>query len=96
MGAKVCIEITFTPSIHFTVIKIYYSRFIDFMKNFSSPTMDIGYTAERSVQDAIEELSEGESLTVIISYIVMFLYVALCLGKLKGFKKFLVCVDYFN
>lgn len=96
MGAKVCIEIVLAPLIAPIAIKIYYSRFIDFMKNFSSPTMDIGFTAERSVQDAIEELSEGESLTVIISYIVMFLYVALALGKLKGFKKFLVGVDFFN
>lgn len=52
--------------------------------------MDIAFTAERSIQDAITELSEAETGTVLISYSVMFIYVSLALGKLNSFRKFLV------
>lgn len=52
--------------------------------------MKIAFSAERSIQDAIEELSETESTTVIISYSVMFIYVAIALGKFKNFKTILV------
>lgn len=65
-------------------------RFIEFMKGFSSPHMEIAFSAERSIQDAITELSEAESYTVIISYSLMFLYVAIALGKIKELRTFLV------
>lgn len=54
--------------------------------------MEIAFSAERSIQDAIQELSEGEFSTVLISYSVMFLYVALALGNFKSFKTLLVSV----
>lgn len=65
-------------------------RFIQFLKNFKSNDMEIAFSSERSIQDAIQELSEGESSTVIISYGVMFIYVAIALGNFKSFKTFLV------
>lgn len=64
--------------------------FINFLKNYSSDTLDIAFSSERSIQDAIEELSEAETSTVVISYSVMFIYVAVALGKFKGFKNVLV------
>lgn len=52
--------------------------------------MEIAFNAERSIQDAIVELSESESSTVIISYTVMFIYVAVALGSFRSFYTFLV------
>lgn len=63
--------------------------FVDFMKNYSNDKLDIAYSAERSIQDAIVELSEGEVGTVVISYVVMFLYVAIALGRIRSCLGFL-------
>ncbi|XP_055844518.1 NPC intracellular cholesterol transporter 1 homolog 1b [Episyrphus balteatus] len=63
-------------------------KFIDFMKNYTNDKMDIAFSAERSIQDAIVELSEGEVLTVVISYAVMFIYVAIALGKIRSCSNF--------
>lgn len=52
--------------------------------------MDIAFTSERSIQDGIEEISTAEVGTVLVSYLIMFLYVALALGKIKSFGKALV------
>lgn len=52
--------------------------------------MEIAFNAERGIQDAIKELSEGESLTVFISYMVMFIYVAIALGSFRSFYTLLV------
>ncbi|XP_055296529.1 NPC intracellular cholesterol transporter 1 homolog 1b [Sitodiplosis mosellana] len=64
-------------------------EFINFMKKFDSANLDIAFSAERSIQDAIEEMSEAETSTVLISYGVMFLYVAVALGNFKSFKTLL-------
>lgn len=64
-------------------------RFVDFMKNYTNDQLDIAYSAERSIQDAIVELSEGEVSTVAISYLVMFIYVAIALGKIRSCLHFL-------
>lgn len=68
---------------------VWEKRFVDLMKNYSSERLDIAYSAERSIQDAIVELSEGEVGTVIISYVVMFLYVAIALGRIRSCLGFL-------
>lgn len=65
-------------------------RFVDFMKNYTNDKLDIAYSAERSIQDAIVELSEGEVSTVVISYVVMFVYVAIALGKIRS------CLGFFR
>ncbi|XP_011198907.2 NPC intracellular cholesterol transporter 1 homolog 1b [Bactrocera dorsalis] len=62
--------------------------FINFLKNYTSDQMEIAFSAERSIQDAIVELSEGEVSTVVISYVVMFVYVTIALGKIRSFQHF--------
>uniref|UniRef100_W8BF01 Niemann-Pick C1 protein n=1 Tax=Ceratitis capitata TaxID=7213 RepID=W8BF01_CERCA len=64
--------------------------FVDFLKNFTSDNMEIAFSAERSIQDGIVELSKGEASTVVISYVVMFVYVAFALGKIRS------CVGFFR
>lgn len=63
--------------------------FVDFMRDYKSEYLDIAYSAERSIQDAIVELSEGEVSTVVISYVVMFVYVAIALGRIRSCVGFL-------
>ncbi|XP_055384891.1 NPC intracellular cholesterol transporter 1 homolog 1b isoform X2 [Condylostylus longicornis] len=64
-------------------------KFVNFLKNYQNENLDIAFSAERSIQDAIKELSENETSTVVISYLVMFVYVMISLGKLKSLKNFL-------
>ncbi|XP_053678098.1 NPC intracellular cholesterol transporter 1 homolog 1b [Anopheles nili] len=63
--------------------------FVDFMRDFDHPMMDVAYSAERSIEDGIDEMSEAEMYTVIISYVVMFVYITFSLGKIRGFRRFL-------
>lgn len=60
------------------------------MKNYTNDKLDIAFSAERSIQDGIAEISSAEAVTVIISYLIMFLYVTFALGKIKSLGKFLV------
>ncbi|XP_055608436.1 NPC intracellular cholesterol transporter 1 homolog 1b [Uranotaenia lowii] len=63
-------------------------KFIDFIKNYDNPLLDIAYTSERSIEDGIDAMSEAELYTVIISYVVMFVYITFSLGKIRGFQTF--------
>ncbi|XP_018569147.1 Niemann-Pick type protein homolog 1B [Anoplophora glabripennis] len=69
-------------------------KFIEFLKKWDIEErpefMDIAFSAERSIQDEIDRLSESEMVTVFISYVVMFVYIAIALGRLAGFKKILL------
>uniref|UniRef100_A0A182NDR6 SSD domain-containing protein n=1 Tax=Anopheles dirus TaxID=7168 RepID=A0A182NDR6_9DIPT len=64
-------------------------RFVDFLRDFEHPMMEVAYSAERSIEDGIDEMSEAEMYTVIISYVVMFVYITFSLGKIRGFRQFL-------
>lgn len=68
----------------------FFFSFINFLKNYTSDTLDIAFSSERSIEDAIDKLSESETSTVIISYSTMFIYIALALGKIRGLKNMLV------
>lgn len=65
-------------------------RFVEFLQNVDSPLMDVAFSAERSIEDGIREVSEAEASTVLISYLVMFAYVALALGRFRGWRTLLV------
>ncbi|XP_049962855.1 NPC intracellular cholesterol transporter 1-like [Schistocerca serialis cubense] len=63
--------------------------FIEFMRNWTQtkpPFMDVAFNAERSIQDELERSSTADVKTVFISYLAMFLYVAISLGKVTGSK----------
>ncbi|EEB19581.1 Niemann-Pick C1 protein precursor, putative [Pediculus humanus corporis] len=68
--------------------------FIEYLKewkiNNKPKFMEIAFSAERSIQDEIERESHAEMLTVIISYLVMFLYITISLGKLTKFSSLLL------
>ncbi|XP_076173454.1 NPC intracellular cholesterol transporter 1 homolog 1b isoform X2 [Ptiloglossa arizonensis] len=62
-------------------------RFLDFMKEWDANErpkfMDVAYNAEKSIQDELERSSKAEVMTMVYSYILMFLYVAFALGKIN-------------
>lgn len=64
--------------------------FLQFMKNYSHPMMDIAFSAERAIQDELERESEGDVITILISYCIMFAYIALALGEFTRCSRLLV------
>jgi Niemann-Pick C1 protein len=58
--------------------------FIDYMKNFKGKNITVAFTSERSVSDEINRESNSEMKTVAISYALMFLYVAIFLGRIRS------------
>lgn len=51
------------------------------MKNYKNPNMSIAFSAERSIQDEINRESQSDVATILISYTVMFIYIAFALGQ---------------
>ncbi|OQR71017.1 niemann-Pick C1 protein-like [Tropilaelaps mercedesae] len=60
--------------------------FIDFMKNYSHPNMSVSFMSESSISDELERESVSEIATIVISYIVMFLYVSFALGRYRSWS----------
>lgn len=46
--------------------------------------MDVAWTTEKSIEDELDRTSKAEIMTMVISYLVMFVYVAFALGKIKA------------
>lgn len=71
-------------------------RFIELLEKWDKEErpefMDIAYSAERSIQDQIEELSKSTVSTVLISYFVMFVYITLTLGRFTTIKHIMVTI----
>jgi len=61
--------------------------FLDFMEKWNQngrpDFMDVAWSTEKSIQDELDRTSKAEMITMVISYLVMFIYVALALGKMK-------------
>jgi Niemann-Pick C1 protein len=60
---------------------------IDFMKRYSNPNMTISFSTERSIQDELNRESKSDISTILLSYMCMFLYITLTLGKYRVFNK---------
>ena len=64
------------------------------MKNWTEtqmpPFMSIAFSSERSLQDELERESEAELFTVVISYVVMFVYISVALGRIRNIRTILV------
>ena len=67
--------------------KSWEKAFVEFMKNYTAEEMndcncmDIAFSSERSIEDELSRQSESDVSTVAISYIIMFLYIAVALGE---------------
>lgn len=69
-------------------------RFVEFMKNWTETEMpdfmSVAFSSERSIEDELERVSQAEMITVVISYAVMFVYIAVALGHFRSLKTLLV------
>ncbi|XP_044740740.1 NPC intracellular cholesterol transporter 1 isoform X2 [Chrysoperla carnea] len=67
--------------------KIWEEKFVAFMKNytmFEQPDfMDIAFTSERSIEDELDRESQSDVYTILISYLLMFAYIAIALGHVN-------------
>ncbi|XP_054721717.1 NPC intracellular cholesterol transporter 1-like isoform X2 [Uloborus diversus] len=64
--------------------------FVEFLKNYKSENITVAFKAERSVEDELERGSHSDIVTVAISYIIMFIYIAVALGEVNTCKSMLV------
>ena len=55
--------------------------FNEYLLNYKHPSMDIAFRSERSIEDELERMSKSDVPTIIISYVIMFIYIALALGR---------------
>lgn len=69
-------------------------KYVEFMKNWTKTKkpafMDIAYTSERSIEDELDRESQSDVLTILISYIIMFAYIAVSLGQLRSCSRLLI------
>ncbi|CAL4059784.1 unnamed protein product, partial [Meganyctiphanes norvegica] len=59
-------------------------EFLDFMKGYSNPSMKISFNAERGIEDELIRESTNDVGTILISYLLMFAYIALALGNIAS------------
>ncbi|XP_003738183.1 NPC intracellular cholesterol transporter 1 [Galendromus occidentalis] len=59
-------------------------EFIRFMKNFTHPNMTVAFMGESSITSELDVESRSDVSTIAVSYLLMFLYVAVVLGRYKS------------
>lgn len=70
--------------------KAWEKQFIDLLSNYKDSNLKIAFYSERSIEDEIERQSQSDVFTIAISYLVMFAYVAISLGRSTNLKNFLI------
>ncbi|XP_050298712.1 NPC intracellular cholesterol transporter 1 isoform X2 [Anthonomus grandis grandis] len=70
-------------------------HFVEFMQNYTQSNntpkfMDIAFTSERSIEDELDRESQGDILTILISYLIMFAYIAVSLGQINSCSRLLI------
>ena len=52
--------------------------------------MDVAFTSERSIEDELNRESQSDILTILVSYLIMFAYIAISLGQIRSCNRLLV------
>ncbi|GLV34537.1 Niemann-Pick type C-1a [Carabus blaptoides fortunei] len=68
-------------------------HYVAYMKNYTANKpefMDIAFTSERSIEDELDRESQSDVLTILISYVIMFAYIAISLGQMKSCSRLLI------
>lgn len=70
------------------------SAYVEFMekwvKSNNSNIMDIAFTSERSIEDELQRESKSDVSTILVSYLIMFAYIAISLGHVEHFSRILI------
>lgn len=64
------------------------------MKNYRNPNLTIAFNAERSIEDEINRESNSDIGTIVLSYVIMFVYISLSLGHIQSFRRLLASCHY--
>ncbi|XP_046427089.1 NPC intracellular cholesterol transporter 1 isoform X2 [Neodiprion virginianus] len=68
--------------------------FIAFMKNWTATKkpeyMDVAFTSERSIEDELDRETKSDVLTILVSYLIMFGYIAVALGQIRSCRTLLM------
>lgn len=68
--------------------------FVEFMKNYTQfhkpEFMDIAFTSERSIEDELDRESQSDVVTILVSYVIMFAYIAVSLGHVNSCSRLLI------
>lgn len=69
-------------------------KYVAFMQNYTKNNqpdyMDIAFTSERSIEDELDRESQSDVMTILISYIIMFAYIAISLGQMRTCRRMLI------
>ncbi|XP_014102679.1 NPC intracellular cholesterol transporter 1 isoform X1 [Bactrocera oleae] len=69
-------------------------RYVDFMLNYTKTRMgkhmDIAFTSERSIEDELNRESQSDVMTILVSYLIMFAYIAISLGHVQELRRALI------
>ncbi|XP_076812151.1 NPC intracellular cholesterol transporter 1-like [Clavelina lepadiformis] len=70
-------------------------EYVSFMKNFTlNPgNLSVNFSSERSIEDEINRESSADIMTIVASYLIMFGYVAVALGKFSSCNPARIFVD---
>ncbi|XP_070506187.1 NPC intracellular cholesterol transporter 1 homolog 1b-like [Chironomus tepperi] len=71
------------------------NKFVELMLNWTknesmSSMLDIAFTSERSIEDELDRGSRTDIITILFSYILMFVYIAFSLGHATEFKRLMI------
>ncbi|XP_055920558.1 NPC intracellular cholesterol transporter 1 isoform X2 [Eupeodes corollae] len=62
-------------------------KYVKLMQNYTkynmSKNMDIAFSSERSIEDELNRESQSDVPTILVSYLIMFLYIAISLGQVQ-------------
>lgn len=62
----------------------------DYIAHNKTENMDIAFTSERSIEDELDRESRSDVSTILVSYVIMFAYIAISLGHIRSFSTLLV------
>lgn len=65
-------------------------EFITFLENYNNSNLSIAFSSERSIEDELNRESNSDVTTVLISYVLMFVYISLALGHISQCSRIFV------
>lgn len=70
------------------------SAYVEFMQNWTATNrsrhMDVAFTSERSIEDELLRESQSDVYTILVSYLIMFAYIAISLGHVEHFSRVMI------
>ncbi|XP_072013548.1 NPC intracellular cholesterol transporter 1-like [Amphiura filiformis] len=68
------------------------AKYLEYMEEYveEHPEFDIAYSSERSIEDELTRSSQADIITIMISYIAIFGYIAIALGEFSKCERIMV------